>query len=96
MVAASALDFENLMEWFKLGRGLRLHQCLTIVSRWSRWGWIQEQKNLQVVKGATMQRIYSESEVQRGGVGGMRGRDLWVKPTWNNISSLDKRVSESN
>ena len=43
-----------------------------------------------------MQRIYSESEVQRGGVGGMRGRDLWVKPTWNNISSLDKRVSESN
>ena len=42
-----------------------------------------------------MQRTYSESEVQTGGVGGMHGRDLWVKPTWNNISSLDKRVSES-
>ena len=39
-------------------------------------GWIQEQKILQVVKGAAMQRTYSESEVQTGGVGGMHGRDL--------------------
>ncbi|KAJ9689454.1 hypothetical protein PVL29_014907 [Vitis rotundifolia] len=40
-------------------------------------GWIQEQKNLQVVKGAAAQRTYSESEVQTGGVGGMRCRDLF-------------------
>ena len=52
-------------------------------------------KNPLGCEGACCVRTYSESEVQTSGVGGMHGRDLWVKPTWNNISSLDKRVYES-
>ena len=48
------------------------HNCRQV----EQMGWIQEQKNLQVVKEAIVQRTYFESEVQIGGVGGMHGRDL--------------------